>query len=153
MEDEIVFLQPFNGVRLDDGGSGTLEFLLNDAGGEAFEVGVPDPAAGELNELVPFAGEGKFKHHAYYAIVEILDFPLQALATLEDEWLEGLFHGRTLKADVAGSHVLEAGIDGTSAEDAAKPVEANLFADVELNHDQNGPTKGCVVRFGRDQRG
>jgi hypothetical protein len=83
MDDEIVFLEPFGSVRVEDSGSGTLEFLLDDAGGETLEVGVRPPAAGELNEFVPFAGERKFKHHADYTVVKIFDFALRAVTTLE----------------------------------------------------------------------
>ena len=152
MEDEIVFLQPLGGIGFDDRGGGEFELLLDDAGGQALEVGVPDPAAGELDELVPIAGKGELEDHADDTVVEIFDLALQALAAFENQRLEGFFHRRALKADVAGSHVLEAGIDGARAEDAAKIVEADLLADIELDHDKNGAAEGSVVRSGRDER-
>ena len=127
--------------------------MLDDAGGEAFEVGVPNPAAGELDELIPVAGEGQLEDHADHAVVEILDVALQALAAFEDEGFEGLFDRRALEADVAGSEVLEAGIGGAGAEDLAELVEANLFADVELDQNQDRAGQGGVGRLGRHQSG
>jgi high-affinity K+ transport system ATPase subunit B len=72
----------------------------------------------------------------------------------KDKRLEGFFHGRTLKTDVAGSHVLEAGINGAGAEDTAKIVETDLFADVKLNHYRSGTAvareSAAVILIGSD---
>ena len=138
MEDEIVFLQPLGGVRLDQRGSGALEFFLDDAGGEALEVGVPHPAAGKLDEFVPVAGKGQLEDHADHAVVEVFDLALQALAAFEDQRLEGFLNRRTLEANVSGSHMLKAGVDGARAEDSAKFIEPNFFANVELDQHQDG---------------
>src|SRR5580658_8554829 len=108
MEDEIVLLQPFGGVRLDQSWSGVLEFLLDDAGGEGFEVRVPDPAAGKLDQLVPVTGKGKLEDHAYHAVVEVLDIALQLFAALENKGIESLFDRRTLVADVSRGEMFEA---------------------------------------------
>ncbi len=96
VEDEIVLLQPLGGVRLDQRGSGALQFLLHDASCQALEVGVPNPAAGELHQLVPVAGKGQLEDHADHAVVEILDVALQALAAFKNQRFEDLFNRRTL---------------------------------------------------------
>ena len=153
MEDEIVFLQPLGGIGLDQRRSGALEFLLDDAGGQALEVGVPNPAAGKLDQLVPVAGEGQLEDHADHAVVEILDVALQAFAAFEDQRFEDFFHRRTLVTDVAGSEVLEAGIGGAGTQDLAQLVEANLLANVELDKNQHGAGQGGVRRLGRHQSG
>src|SRR5258708_23932497 len=137
MEDEVVLLEPVSGVGLDERGGGAVEFLFDDASGQALEVGVPDPATGELDQLVPVAGEGQFEDHADHSVVEILDVALQAFAAFENEGFEDLLDRGTLVADVSGSEVLEAGISSACAEDLPELVEANLFADVELDQDEH----------------
>jgi len=54
--------------------------LTDDAGGEALEVGVGGPAAGELDERVPIAGERELEDQADHAVVVVLDLSLEALA-------------------------------------------------------------------------
>src|SRR5580700_2572558 len=81
MEDEIVFLQPLGGVRLDQRGGRTLKFLLDDASGEALKVGIPNPATGKLDQLVPVAREWKLEDHADHAVIEVFNLSLEALAT------------------------------------------------------------------------
>src|SRR5437879_3119671 len=115
MEDEVVLLQPFGGVGFDQRGADAFEFLLDDASGQTLEVGVPNPAAGKLDQLFPIAREGQFEDYADYAVVKIPDVTLQALAALKDKRLEDFFDRRTLVADVAGSEVFEAGIGGARA--------------------------------------
>ena len=129
-------------IRLDQGGRGAFEFLTDDAGGERFEVGVGGPAAGKLNERVPAAGERKFENEADDSVVVVLDLALEALSAVEDEGLERFLDGRTLVADVSGSLMLEAGLGGAGSEDVAELVEADLFADVELDQDQDGAAEG-----------
>ena len=144
MEDEVVLLQPFAlVVGLDQGGRGAFELLLDDARGELFEVGVGDPAAGEFDESLPAAGEGEFEHEADDAVVVVLDLAVEALAGVEHQGLEGLLDGRALVADVGGS-LLEAGFGGAGAEDLAEFVEADLFADVELDQDQDRAVQGSL---------
>ncbi len=151
MKDEIVFLQPLRGIGLDQRGSGTLEFFLDDASRQTFKVGIPNPTAGKLDQVVPVAGEGQLENHADHAIVEVFDLTLQALAAFEDQRFEDFFHRRTLEPHVSGSHVLKAGVNGARAEDVAKLVEANLFADIELDHYQDGAAEGRVREFDGDQ--
>src|ERR1700688_4900073 len=153
MEDEIVFLQPLGFVRLDQRGSGALQFLLDDAGGEAFEVRVPDPAAGKLYQLVPVAGKRQLEDHADHAVIEVLDVSLKALTAFEDKGFEGLFDRRTLVANVSGGEVLEAGVDGAGAKNAAKLVEANFLANVKLDHHQHGAAEGGGGWLGGYQSG
>ena len=57
VEDEVVLLQQFGGVRLDQRGGGAFEFLPDDARGELLEIGVGGPAAREFDESVPPAGK------------------------------------------------------------------------------------------------
>ena len=107
------------------------------------------PLATKLNEFVPVAGKRQFEDDADHAVVVVLDVTLQTLAALEDEGIESLFDGGALVTDVSGSKVFETGIDGAGAEDLPKLVEANLFADVELDQDQHGSTQGGVRRLNR----
>ena len=107
---------------------------------------------------MPVAGKRQFEDHADYAVVEIFDLALQALAAFQNQWFQDFFYRRTLEADVARSHVFEAGVDGAGAEDVAQLVKANLFADVELDHDQNRAAKGAsgglaATSVGRASRG
>ena len=117
-------------------GSGALELLPDDARGQLLEVGVGGPAAGEFDERVPVAGEGQLEDEADDAVVVVLDLSGEALAAFEDQRLEGLLDRRALVADVGGS-LLEAGLGGAGWEDLAELVEADLFADVELDQDQD----------------
>jgi hypothetical protein len=153
MEDEVVFLQPVGGVGLgvirfdvglDQRGRGEFELLLDDARGQSFEVGVGGPAGGKLDERVPVAGERQLEDQADDAVIVILDLALEALAAVEDERVEAFFDGRTLVADVSGSLMLEAGFGGAGAEDLAEFVEADLFADVELDQDQDRAAQGAI---------
>ena len=145
MEDEVVLLQPFAGVGLDQRWGGALEFLPDDADGELFEVGVGGPAAGELDERVPPAGKGQLEVEADDAVVVILDLSGKALAGFEDERLERLLDRRALVADV-GRSLFEAGIGGAGSEDGAEHVEPDLFADVELDQGEDRAARGA----GRD---
>ena len=141
VEDEVVLLQPFSDVGLVERGGGAFELLLDDTRGELFEVGVGGPAAGEFNECVPAAGEGKFELEADDAIIVVLDFSGEALATFQGQWLKGLLDRSALVAHVGGS-LLETGFGLTGGEDLAELVEADLFADVELDEDQDGAAQG-----------
>ena len=138
MEDEVVLLQPaVLVVGLDQGGSGALEFLADYAAGQIFEVGVRGPAGGEFDQLLPVAGERELEDQADYAVVVILDLSGEALAGVEDQGLERLLDGRALVADV-GWGFFETGLGGAGSDDLAEGVEADLFADVELDQDQDG---------------
>ena len=111
--------------------------------GELFEVGVGGPAAGEFDESVPAAGEGKFELEADDAVIVVLDFSGKALAAFERQGLKGLFDRSALVADVGGS-LLETGFGLAGREDLAELVEADLFADVELDEDQDGAAQGSL---------
>jgi hypothetical protein len=89
-----------------------------------------------LDERVPSAGKREFEDQANDAVVVVLDFSGEALAGIEDEWVESLFDGRTLVADVGGS-LFEAGVGGAGSEDVAEDVEFDFFADVELDQDED----------------
>ncbi len=90
-----------------------------------------------MDQLVPVAGERELEDHADYAVIEIPDVALESLATFKNQRLEGFFDWRALVADVAGSEMPEAGVGGAGAENLAELVEANFFADVELDQDQD----------------
>ncbi len=143
VEDEVVLLKKFSGVRLDQRGCGALELLLDDAGGEGLEIGVGGPAAGELDEGVPSAGKRQLEFEADDAVVVVLDFPGKALAGFEDQGLKRLLDRRTLVADV-GRGLLEDGFGFAGREDGAENVEADLFANVELDQDQDRSAQGRV---------
>ena len=72
-------------------------------------------------------------------------WPCEALAGFEDQRLERLDYRRPLVADVAGGRVLEAGFGGAGAEDLAQFVEADLFADVELDQDEDGAAQRVLA--------
>ena len=124
-------------VELDQRGTGALDLLFDDLLGEAGEVGVPNPAAGQANQRVPIAGKGQLEDDAQHAVVVVLDLDVETLAAFENQRLDRLDDRRTLEADVSGSGVLEAGLLAARAEDVAEVVEADLFADVELDQDQD----------------
>ncbi len=146
MEDEVVLLQPLAGIRLHESRGGVFELLFDHARGQLFEVRVGRPAAGELDELVPVAGERQLEDQADDAVIVVLDLTFEALAAVEDQRVESFFDGRTLVANVSRSLVLEAGFGGAGSEDLAELVKTDLFADVELDQDQNRPTQGCRSR-------
>jgi hypothetical protein len=106
-----------------------------------------------LDEVVPIAGKGQLEDHADYTVVEILDVALEAFAAFEDQGFEDFFYRGTLEADVARGDVFEAGIGSARAEDLAELVEANLFAYVELDQDQDRAAEGSVGGFGGHQSG
>ena len=81
--------------------------------------------------------KGSSKTEADDAVIVVLDFSVEALAAFEDQGLKGLFDRSALVAHVGGS-LLEAGFGRAGAEDLAEFVEADLFADVELDEDQDG---------------
>ena len=58
VEDEVVLAEPAS-IGLDQGGGGAVEALADDGLDAGGEIDVPDPAAGEADERVPVAGEGK----------------------------------------------------------------------------------------------
>jgi len=127
-------------VTLDQGGSGALEFLADYAAGQIFEVGVRGPAGGEFDQFLPVAGEREFEDQADDAVIVILDLSGEALAGVEDQGLERLLDGRPLVANV-GWGFFETGLGSAGSDDVAEGVEADLFADVELNQDQDGTAK------------
>jgi hypothetical protein len=136
VEDEVVLGEPV-GVGFVKRGAGTLEAFACDGGGVGAEVNVPDPARREGDEAVPVAGEGEFEDDGEDAVVVVLDLCAETLAGVEDEGFDCFHDGRALVADVVGRGVLERRLgDGRGAEDLAELVEANLFADVELNEDK-----------------
>lgn len=138
VEDEVVLGEPV-GVGFVERGAGALETLADDEGGVSGEVDVPDPAGGEGDEALPVGGEGELEDDGEDAVVVVLDLGAEALAAVEDERFDGFDDGRALVADVAGSGVFERRLrDGGGAEDMAELVEANLFADVELEKDEDG---------------
>ena len=49
--------------------------------------------------------------------------------------------------------MFKAGVDGACAEDLAKLVEANLFANVELDQDEHGAAERRIRRLGGYQCG
>src|ERR1700679_3085231 len=71
---------------------------------------------------------------------------------VEGERFEDLLEGRALVLNVGWS-LLEAGLGGAGSEDVAENVEANLFADVELNQDQDGAAEGRRNVLFRTRRG
>ena len=99
------------------------------------------PAAGELHQVVPIAGERQLEHQADHAVVVILDLSVEAFTGFEDQGLDRLLNRRALVANVAGGMVLEAGIDRPGAKDLAQVVEANLFANIKLDQDQGRPVE------------
>jgi len=72
---------------------------------------------------------------------------VELLSGFEDEGVEGLDDGRALVADVALGGVFE-GFDRASLKEGAELVEANRFADVELQENQYGPLERGVRRCG-----
>src|SRR5208337_585867 len=151
VEDEVVFLQPFGGIGFQERWSGPLQLLFDDAGGKAFEVRIPNPAAGKLNELVPIAGKRQFEDHADDAVVEVLDLALQTLAALKNQRLQSFFNRRTLEPDISRSHMFEAGIDGARPKNTAKLIEANLFTDVKLDQNQDRTAQWRLGRLRRHE--
>jgi hypothetical protein len=132
VEDEVVLLQPVVLViGLDQGGGGALQLLADYAAGQLFEVGVGGPVGGELDQFLPVAGEGELEDQADYAVVVVLDLSGEALAGVEDQGLESFFDWGALVANVGGS--FETGLGGAGSDDLTEGVEADLFADVELD--------------------
>ena len=95
VEDEVIFVQPIV-IGLDQRGAGAFDLLLNDLLGEAGEVGIPNPAAGQADERVPVAGKRQLEDHAEYAVVVVLDLGVQALTAFEHQRLDALNHRRPL---------------------------------------------------------
>ena len=107
--------------------------------GAGGEIDIPDPAAGEADQGVPIAGKGELVKDADDAIVVVFDFAGELLAGIEDEGIGGHDDGRALVADVGGSGVFEVGLlDGAAVNDLLQAVEEDLFADVELDEDEDG---------------
>src|SRR5882762_5552437 len=144
MEDKVIFVQPFF-VGLDQGGSRALQTLPGNFLGEAGEVRVPHPAAGEPNQRVPIAGKRQFENYAQHAVVVILDLGVQTLTGLEDQRFDSFDNGRTLISDISRSRMFETGLLAARAENGAQVVEANLLAYVELNQHEDGALQGLVL--------
>jgi hypothetical protein len=63
---------------------------------------------------------------------------VKTFSGFEHQCLGGLDDGRALVADVAGEGVLEGRLlHGLRAEDFAQAIEADFFADVELDEDED----------------
>src|SRR2546429_9714970 len=123
MKDEVVLLEPaFGRIRLNERRSGTLQFFFRDAGGETLKVRVRGPAARELYQGVPVAGEGELENQADHAVVVVLNVAFEALTAFEDQGLQSLLDGRALVADVSRGLVLEAGRRSPGTEDIAQLV-------------------------------
>ena len=90
---------------------------------------------------VPPAGKREFEFEADDAVIVVLDLSGKALAGFEDQRLERFVYGRTLVADVCRG-LLEAGFGGARGEEFAELVEADLFADVVLDEDEDGAVEG-----------
>lgn len=139
VDNEIVFGEPV-GIGLDERRGGDLKALANDAGGMGGEVDLPGPAAGESDESLPGTGEGKLEDGADDTIVVVFNLAEEALAGFEDERLGRLNHRRTLVADIARSGMFECGLlDGRSTQEVAEAVKTNLFRDVKLKQNMDGP--------------
>src|ERR1019366_5054861 len=147
VEDEVIFMQPAV-VELDQGGAGALDFLFDDFLGEAGEIGVPNPAAGEADERVPVAGKGQLEDDAQNPVIVVLDLNVKALAAFENQRLDRFDNRGTLEADISGGRVLEARLLAAGSEDVAQIVESDLFTDVELDQHQDRPLHGFVLGVG-----
>ena len=147
VEDEVVFMQPAL-VELDQRGPGALDLLFDDLLGEAGEIGVPNPAAGEADERVPVAGKRQLEDHAEHAVIVVLDLHVEAFAAFEDQRFDRLDDRSALEADVSRRRMLEAGLLAAGSKDVAQRVEVDLLANVELDQHQHRPLQRFVLGNG-----
>ena len=157
VENKVVLTQPLR-IGLDQRRRRPLQLLADDAGRVLLKVHVPDPAAAHADQGVPVAGKRQLEDHAQHAVVVILDLAFQALATVQDQGFDGLDHRRPLVANVSRSGVLEAGLlQGAGAKNLPQLVEPDLFANVELDKDEDRPAQRrleppvCAMRVGLGQ--
>src|ERR1700674_1829406 len=147
MEDEIIFMEPAV-VKLDQRGTGALDFLFDDLLGEAGEVGIPNPAAGQADKRVPVAGKRQLEDHAQHGVIVVLDLDVKPFAAFKDQRLDRFDDRSAFKTDVSRSRVLEARLLPPSSKDVAKGIEGDLFTDVELDQHQNRALQRFVLGDG-----
>src|SRR5712692_4021898 len=99
---------------------------------------------GNIDQGSPISLERKIKDKAYDPVVVIFDCPLDGFVLLNRKWFHRLDHRQTNKLDVFVGRVLLQALPNTSrAEDIAKTVEINLFADIEEVQNQDFALKRC----------
>src|SRR5260221_35712 len=122
VEDEIIFMEP-DVVKLDQRGTGALDFLFDDFLREAGEIGVTNPAAGDAHERIPVTGKWQFEHNAQHTVIVVLDLDIEPFAALQDQGFDPFDDGSTFEADVSGRGVLAAGLLSASSKDVTQCVE------------------------------
>src|SRR5580698_8945672 len=138
VKDEIVLAEPFF-IRLDHRAGDALQPLANDRLDARGEVDVPDPAAGEVDEILPVARKRKLIDDAGHAVVVVLDLSFQLFSRLKNERFERRDDGRPLVAHIRRRRVLHARLlHGARVDGLLQPIQQNLFADVKLNQHEHG---------------
>src|SRR5262249_3155037 len=103
------------------------------------------PTRGEFNQFVPVAGKGEVEDQADYTIVEVLDFSGKAFARVKYQGFEAIGHWGTLISDVRwGLSALESGLRVARLKHLSDYVEADFFADVVLDQDQDRAAEGSL---------
>ena len=148
MKDEVVLAQPAP-IGLDHGTGDALKLLAHDGFNTRGEVDIPNPAAGQVHEAFPIAGERKLIKNAGNAVIVVLYFAFEALAAFELECFKRADDGRTLVTDVGGRGVLHAGLlHGARVHGLLQQVEPQFFADIELDEDHHGSAERGICRHG-----
>jgi hypothetical protein len=155
VEDEVVFAEPARvgtDERVRVAGDGAVEALAHDRLHARRKIHVPNPAAGQLHQALPVARERKLVDDADHAVVVVLDLALEnlflgAFAAAQNERIERTDDRRPLIAHVGRHRVLDLGLlYGARVHRLLQLVEAQLFADVELNQDQNRSAQRSLSR-------